>query len=626
MAQVASLLVEAVRCQRQGDSARAEALCRQTLAIDPTHADALNLLGVLDFQAGRYQEAVASLGQAVGLRPENPAYHANLAQAYHAIGRHVEAVSQCREALRLRPTYPAAHNTLGNALLAQGQTAEACGHYEQALSQQPDFADAWNNLGSALRELGRYDESRAHLQRALDLRPNYPEALNNLGNTLRELYRPDEALRCYEEALRLRPGFAGARLNMANLLTDVDRWEEALPIYSEAVRDDPTNVSGHAHLGAVLYALGRVEEAEAALDEAVRLAPKTAAAWSDLGIRFSDLGRDAKAIRCFAEALHLDPNWADAHFGQALIWLRAGDFPRAWPEYEWRWRRRGHQPRDYKQPLWDGSALAGRTILLHAEQGMGDTLQHVRFAPLVQARGGRVVLACPPGLHSLLRRCAGIDALVGSDAELPAFDVHAPLLSVAGLLGTSVASVPAAVPYLHADPELEAKWAARLHELEGFKIGIVWQGGYRYGADRRRSAKLACFAPLARVPGVRLIGLQKGPARDQIADFAERDRFLDLGEELDETTGAFEDTAAVIRNLDLVITVDTAIGHLAGGLSAPVWIALAHAADSRWLGNRDDSPWYPTARLFRQERPGDWPGVFDRIAEALRRMTQPARV
>jgi hypothetical protein len=301
-----------------------------------------------------------------------------------------------------------------------------------------------------------------------------------------------------------------------------------------------------------------------------------------------------------------------------MLLLSQERFPEGWAEYEWRWQVQSQPRPAFDRPAWDGAPLPGGTLLLYAEQGVGDTLQFVRYAALAKQRADAVILGCPPALIPLLSRCPGIDRLVATDAPLPPFDAQAPLASLPGLLGTTAETIPAPVPYLTADPERVRRWQEELAGLEGFKIGIAWQGNPGMGAyDRRRSFPLAALAPLARLPGVRLVVLQKGHGREQLPAAAGWP-LADLGERLDESGGAFADTAAVMHGLDLVVTCDSAPAHLAGALGKACWVALPFAADWRWLLDREDSPWYPTLRLFRQPRPGDWSDMFGRMAFALR--------
>ena len=341
---------------------------------------------------------------------------------------------------------------------------------------------------------------------------------------------------------------------------------------------------------------------------------------SNLGVAFTEQGKLDEALACYRRALELKPDYAEAASQLAhWFWLLAGDWQRGWPEYEWRWQTKGFAPRHFPQPLWDGGSLAGKTILLHAEQGFGDTIQFVRDAPHRQAAAAeRSSWNARQPLLGLLEGCPGIDQLVGQGMIFPAFDVHAPLLSVPGILKTSLETIPAKMPYLFAKPALVEQWRKRLSELDGFKIGIAWQGEPEVSvAIVSVPFRLRYFAPLAEVPGVRLISLQKGPGVEQLAEVRDLFPVTDLGDELDEQSGPFMDTAAVMMNLDLVIAADTAIAHLAGALGVPVWVALPLVPDWRWLLDCSDSPWYPAMRLFRQARPGDWESVFTAMAAAL---------
>jgi hypothetical protein len=323
-------------------------------------------------------------------------------------------------------------------------------------------------------------------------------------------------------------------------------------------------------------------------------------------------------------ALRLDPQSASTHWNRALALLQGGDFERGWREYEWRWQRAGAQPRvSTDRPPWDGRPLDGRAILLWCEQGLGDALQFARYAPLVQRHGGRVLLQCPGLLRALFRTLPGVDHLLTEGEALPSFDVHAPLLSLPALVGTTLATVPAEVPYLSADPARVEAWRQRLAAVPGLRVGVAWQGNPHHKWDRHRSVPLTAFAPLARVTGVRLVSLQKGPGAEQLPALKDRLRVVDFGDEFG-ASGPYPDTAALMRCLDLVVTVDTATAHLAGALAVPVWVPLSTIVDWRWLLGRQDSPWYPSMRLFRQTQLGDWAPVFDRMAEELRALVAQA--
>jgi hypothetical protein len=323
-------------------------------------------------------------------------------------------------------------------------------------------------------------------------------------------------------------------------------------------------------------------------------------------------------------ALTLKPNFSRSHVNLAMLWLLKGNFDQGWPAYEWRWQFPECQMPSFEQPLWDGSALAGRTILLHCEQGLGDTLQFIRYAPLVQERGGRVVVWGPAALLSLLATCPGVAAVVDREDAPPHFDVHAPLLSLPRLLGTTLAAVPAHTPYLFVDAERNRLRRQEVSRFSGFKIGIAWQGNPKHPGDRFRSVPLTLFEPLARLPGVQLISLQKGAGVEQLPDAVERFAVTELSAGPQEPAASFQDTAAVLASLDLIVTIDSAVAHLAGALGLPVWVALPFAPDFRWMLHREDSPWYPTMRLFRQSQWGNWQEVFERITHAVKERTGPA--
>ncbi len=459
--------------------------------------------------------------------------------------------------------------------------------YRWILEIHPDNTDALHLLGLLAQQAGKFDMAADLIVRAVAVDPHDPSFHNNLGVVLRLQGKVREAIASFRRAVALQPQSAEACSNLGGALRDQGEHEKAIEVLRQAVSLEPNHAEARNNLGGAL----------------------------------SDAGQPREALGHFTRALQLQPDHADAHFGAALVRLLEGDLGAGFTEYEWRWRCQEFAGglRGFAQPPWDGGALEGRTILLHAEQGLGDTLQFARYAPLVAARGGRVVLEAQRELAPLLRSLAGAERVVARGVEpLPPFDVHAPLLSLPHLLGTTLGTIPAAVPYLRADPERAAAWAeylaAEVGERAGtLRVGLVWAGNPDHKGDRRRSLPLATLAPLGRVPGVRLVGLQKGPAAAQ-ADVPPAGLALtNLGPLLAD----FADTAAVLEQLDLVIAVDTAVAHLAGALGRPVWLLLPFAPDWRWLRARTDSPWYPTMRLFRQDAPAAWDPLLLHLADAL---------
>src|SRR5271166_368583 len=643
---------------RQGNLAEAVASFQEALRLKPDLADVQLNLGNALREQGRLDEAVARYQQALRLEPDSPEAHHNLGIALERQGRPDEAVTCYQQALRLKPDDAEVQNDLGIVLARRGRLDEAAARFQQVIRLKPNYPDAYNNLGNILEKQDKLDEALACYQQALRLKPNYPEAHYNLGIVLARQDKLDEAVACYQQALHLKPNYPEAHHNLGLILAKQNKLDEAMASYQQALRLKPNYPEAHSNLGNVLQEQGRLDEAVASCQQALRLKPDSAEAHHNLGIVLAKQdkldeavasfqqtlrlkpdypdahhnlgivlarqGRLDEAVACYQQALHLKPDYPEAHWNRSLAWLLMGRFEQGWPGYEWRWKCKefGSLP-PFHPPLWDGSPLDGRTILVHAEQGLGDTLQFIRYAPLVHQRGGRVILVCQPPLIGLLTRSPGVERLVAQGEALPEYDVHVPLMSLPGLLGTTLESVPADVPYLDAEPQLVEAWRHRLGSYPGFKVGIVWQGNPNFRLDRLRSTLLTQFAPLARVPVVHLFSLQKGPGAEQLAAVTDRFPVTDLGRRLDD----FMDTAAVLKNLDLVISVDTAIAHLAGALGIPVWVALPFVPDWRWLMDREDSPWYPSMRLFRQTRPGQWEDVFHHIAEALqRRLAAPAEL
>jgi Flp pilus assembly protein TadD len=470
------------------------------------------------------------------------------------------------------------HNAEGVSLARQGRTAEALEAFKTAIALQPNFAEAHYNLGKALKDSGKLPDSADSFRQAVQLAPNSGAAWQNLGNVLQELKQPDQAIDAYRHVLSLEPDNPGAHGMLARLLHQTGQIEAALPHFRALALLVPNNPEPPHALGVALHDLGRLDEAAAA----------------------------------YRAALALEPNHSHASYALGLIHLAQGDFETGWKLYESRRRVSGPRAvRDFPQPTWDGSPLKGQTILLHAEQGLGDSLQFIRYAPLVTARGGRVLLQCPAPLVRLLQNQLTIQQIVPDGAPLPPFNLHCPLLSLPAVFQTTLQSIPATVPYLTPDPADIAHWRSRLDPLTGSrkKIGLVWSGSPGHRNDTNRSIPPDALSNLANLPNIALISLQRnGPPSET------------LKQSLIDFTPALTDlaqTAALIANVDLVISVDTAVAHLAGALAKPTWLLLPYAPDWRWLLDRDDSPWYATLRLFRQPAPGNWTEPLSRIARAI---------
>ncbi|PKU26002.1 tetratricopeptide repeat protein [Telmatospirillum siberiense] len=576
-------------------------------------------------------------------RDDSPWYPAVRLFRQKEPGNWQEVVSRIAEALKLIiPPPPADHSgkkdksdaTDSARLLARavvhhgsGRLAEAEALYRRILALSPDNAFVYHHLGLIVRQAGNYAAAERLIGQAVTLTPDYAEALNNLGAAYNDQGKTAQAIACCRRAVILKPDYAKAHNNLGKSFKDLHDADEAARSYRRAVLLDPQLATAYSNLGAALLDQDKLAEAIACCEYAQILAPEDAVANNNRSVILTQQGDVEGAIHHYRRAVALDPGYAEAHANLGMALLHRGDFTEGWREYEWRLRggMRFLRQRPFPRPQWNGEAAAGQTILLHAEQGLGDALQFARYATPFARRGMRVILEVQAPLRRLLATIPGVSQVVTMGGALPAFDCHLSLMSAPLALGTTVETVPAAVPYVTADAGMAERWAHRLAGLPGLKVGLVWAGNPRVHdpdanrIDRRRSMTLSQMTPLLRLPGVTFITLQKGGPAAQLADIAPAFRPHDWMDEVED----FADTAALVANLDLVITVDTAVAHLAGAMGKPVWIASRFDGCWRWLEDRDDSPWYPSARLFRQKAPGDWTEVVARMADALRRMPPP---
>jgi tetratricopeptide (TPR) repeat protein len=535
--------------------------------------------------------------------------------AAHQAGHLAEAARFYESVLSVAPAQFDALHLLGVVAAQQGRPEEACRLIGRALAINAGSATALCNHALALNASGRFDEALASCNKALALHPSYGYAHNCRAATLQAVGRYEEALAAADLALSHQPDELEALNRRGNALHSMGRHEEALVSYDRALALQPDSVESLNNRATALHSLNRFSEAIATCDRALAVRPDYLEALHNRGNALRDLGRHQEALTNYARALTFRPNYAEAHCGQSLVYLALGDFARGFSEYEWRWQTSAPimPPRNFSQPLWRGDAdLAGKTILLHAEQGLGDTLQFCRYVPMVAARRARVVLEVQPPLKPLLRSLAGVGEIFAQGERLPDFDLHCPLLSLPLAFDTRLETVPATIPYIAAPPERAAAWAPRLARRTRPRVGIAWAGYAGHGNDRNRSIGLEPLLALAS-SGVSLISLQKQMSAQDRELLGAHGDILRAGEEFAD----FADTAAAIAELELVISVDTAVAHLAGAIGKPVFILLPYAPDWRWLLERSDSPWYPPARLFRQTRPGDWDSVIAEVRGAL---------
>jgi tetratricopeptide (TPR) repeat protein len=520
--------------------------------------------------------------------------------------------------LKAAPDQFDALHLLGLAKAQGGQMGEAHRLISGALKLNPKMPDAWVNLANVLHALKRDTEALDCLDKALALRPGDANALQSRGNALLALGRPQEALACFDEVLARNPRHGEARLNRGSALAGLGRTAPALADFDTALALMPGHPAALYNRGNALAALGRYDEALAAFDRALAAAPGHGNAWNNRGRALQALDRHAEAVASFDKAIELQKDNADAHFNRALSLLTLGDLARGFEQYEWRWQRSGMRDtrRGYGKPLWLGEyPLARKTILLHAEQGLGDTIQFARYAPRLARAGATVVLEVQPELKNLLAGVEGVASCHARGDQLPAYDVHCPLGSLPLAFKTEPASIPADIPYLRADQGRLAQWRARIDDLPGKRITIAWAGNASHANDRNRSIDLKLLEPLLALEGTSFLSIQRELRGDDAETLARLSNVRHLGGEFADMA----DTAAIAALTDLTISVDTSVVHLAGALGRPVWVMLPFAPDWRWTLSGGNCPWYPQARLFRQPALGDWPGAIAALRAELAR-------
>ena len=545
------------------------------------------------------------------------------AVALHQQGRLREAEKLYARVLKAAPANFDALHLFGLAKAQSNQMGEAYRLMSAALKINPQAPDAWMNLANVLHALKRDAEALDCLDKALALRPGDVNAIENRGNALLALHRPQDALACFDAVLARNPRHGDARLNRGGALAGLGRTAEALADFDAALALMPGHPGALYNRGNALLDLGRYDEAIAAFDRALAAVPGHLNAWNNRGRALQALNRHADAIGSFDKAIALQKDFADAHFNRALSLLTLGDLSRGFAQYEWRWRRTGMRDtrRGYGKPLWLGEyPPARKTILLTAEQGLGDTIQFARYVPLIAQSGARVVLEVPPELKTLLAGLAGVASCHARGDPLPAYDVHSPLGSLPLALKTEPATIPADIPYLHADEAHLAKWRPRLEGLPGKRVALAWAGNVSHANDRNRSVDLALLEPLLALEGISFLSIQRELRGDDAERLARHANVSHLGGDLSDMA----DTAALLTLADLTISVDTSVVHLAGSLGRPVWVMLPFAPDWRWTLTGAASPWYPQARLFRQPTLGDWPSVIATLRAELARFVAAA--
>ncbi|TWH47592.1 tetratricopeptide repeat protein [Sporomusa sp. KB1] len=655
LAQARELYQAAITYINCGQDAEAIRCLREAIAIWPKDVNVYCLLGNVLNRQGRSADAIHCYQQGLAICPDSAATWYNLGTALLAVPRLSEAVRALRQAIALQPDFAGAYINLGYALEEQGLSEEALQCYQQGLASCPDSADLWYNLGAALLAVPRLSEAIVALRQAIALQPDFLYAYICLGNALKEQDLPEEAIRCYQQGLAIYPGnaelwynlgtdlLAEARLpeavqalqqaialqpdfddaytNLGNALEEQGLSQGAVRCYQQGLAVCSDNVQLWYNLGTLFTELQRLPEAVKALQQAVALQPDFADAYANLGNALQSQGKPEDAIAAYDRAIALKTDKLELYCDRSLAILLSGDLARGFAEFRWRTKvdryRHAYEWWD-DQPQWRGENFTGKRLLVYDEQGFGDVLQFCRYLPLVKARGGSVQFSTKQPLLHLFANFPGIDELVEHTAAAIArtqFDLVVPLLSLPHILGTTLRTIPASVPYLTVEHSCVAAWKNKVNGRESdLRVGLVWAGNPGNIPGRIRTCGLKAMSMLADIPGVTYYSLQTGEAASEANTPPPGMCLIDLTDDIAD----FADTAALIMNLDLVLSVDTAAAHLAGALSKPVWTLLPSAGDWRWLLARNDTPWYPTMRLFRQSAPGDWSGVMTAVAQELR--------
>jgi tetratricopeptide (TPR) repeat protein len=653
----ASYLAGLIRVAK-GEEEKAIAHFGRAIALAPDHAQALYGRAVALQKCGRASDALADYEASLRLDPANAECWFNFGEALLALQRHADACDALTRTLALAPSHAAALGHRGLALHALGRDAEAVADYDRAIALEGADKSLLRNRAVSLTRLARHEEALASFAQAFAMDATYLDAADGAAGALMALRRYGEAGALCDHVLSFAPQHGPALLTKGNALHELKRFDEALAVFDAALAHAPNDVRLATNRGMALFELGRFDEAHAAALAAIALDAGFALAWRcrgmtelrraeldealasfDMALRLAgadadvycgraivlkELGRYDEARADFDRALSVDPRNAEAKANKGSLLLLLGQFEEGLELFEHRWVQ-GDRPKAeiaYRWPEWRGEPIAGKSIIVLDEAGLGDALQFCRYAPLLAKAGARATYHCRPSLARVMRGLGEDVDIVTAPPPEAVYDYCVTICSLPRAFATRADTI-AGDAYLRAEPERVAHWRERLGA--GFKVGIAWHGSSHSRSDHTRAAPLAAFAPLARIDGVRLISLQKNFGAEQLRSAPAGIRVESLGADFDSGADAFVDTAAVIENLDLVVTIDTSIAHLAGALGRPVWIAIKHSPEWRWMLEREDTPWYDSARLFRQKARGNWDEVFARMAGELQRVALAPR-
>ena len=574
--QLLDLLLQKGLALHQSDKLdEAKAIYQQILSIEPNHFNALQLLGTLLLKTKDFVQALDLLNKAIKIKPEYPNTYSNKGNVLNELKRYEEALLNYDKAISIQPIYPSAHSNRGIVLTKLKRFEEALASYDKAISFQPNYLDAHFNRGITLKELGRFEEALTSYDMAISIQPNYLDAHFNRAVVLTELTRLDEALACYDKIIATLPNYAGAHSNRGIVLSKLKRFEEALTSYDKAISIQPTYIDAISNRGVALKELKRLDEA-----------------------------RD-----CYNKAISLQPDYADAHRNLSILNLLTGNYEDGWKQNEWRWKTNINQKK-FNQPLWLGEqSLKDKTILLYAEQGLGDTIQFSRYVPLVARLGAKVILEVPKNLVNLLKNLEGLDTIIQKGEALPMFDYQCPLLSLPLAFKTNLSNIPPISLNFKTDRDKISKWHNKLNKKSNPLIGIVWSSISHYKNDYLRSITLSELLKALPTEGFDYVCLQKEIKEIDKETLVNNPHIKFFGDDIND----FSDDAHLIECVDLVVSTCTSVPHLSSSLGKETWWLLSYVPDWRWLIDRNDSPWYPAAKLYRQEKINDWDSVFKNI-------------
>lgn len=605
-----SNLANALTMMQRFDEAKT--VCLQAIVLQPDNAEAYNNLGNIRRELGDTEGALEAYEQAFALNPTLVSALGNEATLLRALKRAEDALSVLDRALRADPNYFDAWNEKGNCLQEVGRHQESVAAYEQALAQKPDFVEALSNMAVALTTLKRAEEAIDYCNRAIAARPTHADAYNNRGNALRVLQRDAEAIPDFRKAIALKPELADARNNLGIALHAMRRHDEALAMFEKALALNPKLGEAHANRGNVLRELRRYEEALDEYDIAIGMNSALRDAVNNKGITLNEMRRFDEALAAFDQAWAVDPAFSDAPWNKSIVYIVTQRYEEGWKYYEWRWKRGefDDKPNPYGKKPWLGDRdIAGKWLMLTAEQGMGDTLQMLRYAPLLAEKGVKVIAAVQNALVDITRTVPGVSIVLGEGKPLPPWDEFIPTMSLPFAFKTTVDTVPQTVPYVFAAAEAKTRWADRLGPRARPRIGLVWSGNKAHKNDHNRSVPLCTLLPLLDGLDAEFVSLQVDYRDVDKAVMDEDGRIANLQDEIK----SFMDTAALIDQLDLVISVDTSVAHLAGAMGKPLWLLLPYTPDYRWHLDVAHTPWYPTATLVRQSEDRRWEPVVETL-------------